>query len=294
MKHFGLICLFLILCVACTKSAEIVPDTPTPIVATPTPQPEPKSWDGPIVLVMWYDDADWLHPILERNRVPEIVLYADGRLIFKRDARGLERTIDEAWLSSAEICAFLYEVENTGVFAFSDSDYEKPPVEGGGTSYIRISAWHTRQFAAYELEISNAEALIKTSRLITRLPSNNGEPFQPTRVAVTFSYSRLRTVGEPWPLTSFALPDLATIPVEQVYEGEEAQTVYELFTQQYQKEYKIDGIDYLVTARPIYPHEVYQSNRSGRLPPIFDQNEKRTMTCDLAGESFLWEQGAGE
>lgn len=276
--------LALALALACaatlTLSARVVlppPDrTPGPTSTRRVPG-GPRQWQASPVLVELYigpgrygRDTAWA------LSVPDLVVYADGRVIARRETRegdGRHMRVTEAQVSRDELCTLLATIEADGFFEFGTSEYQRPDVHDAVNVTVAVRGWRERTFVAYALynyigphaythatpypiPAGLANAYL---RLLDYSPAS-AVPYVPEQVEVLISQRAAGSSAALWP---FAAPSLANLFARSrmpdgsvMLEGEEARAVYALLGEtRYWLAYREDGKDYTLYVRPILPFE---------------------------------------
>jgi tripartite motif-containing protein 71 len=325
-----LLSMIALLVAACTPQASLETSPPeatvatpesaaTPLAAqateTPAPTPSPEAtetpavhhWQASPVLVEF-----WNSPGAEGggSRLPELVVYADGRVITTPDessTSGSTPWISEAHLSTGEVCALLTQIETDGFFEFNPSDYRPQEITDASTTYITVNAWQKQQVSAYALEYAIWDigtkyetyippALLATYERLSNYSPPNPQPYQPERVALFIEWfeSDSPTAAPLWPLADLSIPSLLERGVEGdgwgqhrivTLEGTEAAEVYALFDGAYGKEYSEEGLTYHMTVRPFLPLEEWEPTSSwawDRDPYSYVTTPTTELICDPA------------
>lgn len=256
--------------------------TPTP-PASATPWPSPTTtlavhrWESAPVLVELYETG-FMFKIDNWLAMPDLVLYADGRLVTAHrsydDTRGYY-TATETLLSPSQVCALLTQVEANGFFEFGREDYDIQVIDYP-TTYLTVNAWRSRRFAAWGLSYAlgpRAEetraaqdippGLAATYLQLIDLAEKTGVPYRPDKLAVNIDRwdygSDVPT--PPWPLSGIPLAHLtvrsAATGGEIILEGDEAAAIYGLMGDDWTHRYSEDGQIYDLSIRPILPYETW-------------------------------------
>jgi hypothetical protein len=248
-------------------------------------QKEPHRWQAVPVLIELYTSPGFTPPDFAWNKMPELVVYADGRVIRTQlDYAGSEyqRSVLEAHLASSEICSLLTQIEANGFFDPSAGVYTPPGVTDMGTTFITVKAWQTQQISAYGLDFAldtqygpaggiASPALTKTYILLSQFAPANAQPYQPDRVAVLVHPLESSQAAQLWPIADLKLStlitDTTTGRAEVVLDGDKATQVYQLFADHLSVAFSENGKAYQVSVRPLLPLEIWQGAYSFEMTP---------------------------
>jgi hypothetical protein len=130
----------------------------------PHAAPSSHAWAAEPVLVSLFTAANNTRTIdYEWSQLPDLVLYADGRLLVTRtDAK---RDIYEAHLQPAEVCALLQQIATDGFLAIRPEDYAPVQYADFHTIWISINAWQGNEISAYGLD-----SVLKDDATAKRVP----------------------------------------------------------------------------------------------------------------------------
>lgn len=228
-------------------------------------------WDASPVLLMLHEGADPMTYLdYAHSRTPELVLYADGRVIVTRyDHNAETRSIGEARLSPDDVCAMLIRIESFGFFDYDMEDYKPPEITDQNTPSIIVNAWRSKWVAAYALgsvrlyyaldRSKIPAALVDTHEYLSSLEPPNATPYYPEHVVLYIRPLERSSTESWWPL---AAPSLAQLAGSQkndddgvALEGEEAAQIYTLFGSKLIKVYNEGGVTYRLALRPQYPYQ---------------------------------------
>ncbi|HEX8682965.1 MAG TPA: hypothetical protein VF707_11665, partial [Ardenticatenaceae bacterium] len=235
--------------------------------------------------------------------MPDLVLYADGRLLITRydyssSTNRYTRATQEAYLPPEEVCTFLFQIEADGFFDFDPAEYEEPRVSDSGTVYMTVAAWRSQHVEAYALHHAIKDggtppALAATYERLGNYQPPNARLYQPERVAllVTQHESNATSTEALWPLA----PSLASLaergsPTNEldnehslVLEGAEAAEMYALFGDEFSKQYTEGAHTYTVTIRPLLPLEQWNGENPWEPAPYpYATTPTTELTCDPA------------
>lgn len=262
-------------------------------------KPVPHNWNAPPVLVQHYTSPGLTPYIYEWSNMPDLVLYADGRVIVTDEGHsGVKwtRAVNEARLSNSQVCAILYQIEANGFFDFKEINYHEPEdVYDFLTTFITVNAWKSNSVSAYALNYALhpdentaketvPSALADTYNLLLEFAPENPTPYQPERIALLITSFEPSQAAPLWPLESPSLKSMAADRdnygnAEVLLEGQEAADVYALFSGDWTISFQEDGVAYEITVRPLLPYEIWNPEKDLARVPIYQDTPTTPMTC---------------
>lgn len=233
--------------------------------------------------------------------MPELVVYADGRVIASRDkpsGQTLTRSVVEAQLQPGDVCTLLAQIEIDGFFKDDTAIYVPPGVTDMGTTHVTVRGWLSQTVSAYGLDVAlskehgpvgaaYAPGLARTYRRLRDYQLRRAKPYQPERVAVRISSFQSDQAAPLWPLSDPRLTDLSSRTGDIVLEGKQAVEVYKLFGSHLSQSYVEKGKAYRVTVRPLLPLEQWGSRGWGRGPYAYPLAPMVELTCGFASSGGL-------
>jgi hypothetical protein len=241
------------------------------------------------------------------SRPPDLLLYADGRLVRRTD-RGLQ----EARLSRGEVCALLNAIEAAGFFDYEEAAYQQAlaalPLGLVSTTRLRVEAWRARRASLEGLREALDDGtvaaqvppgLAATYRLLAGYQPAQLATYRFQQLAVTLYQYPPDAAPEAaaWPLadpTLQSLYDSATLPnrtegVAVLLEGQRATRVHAALQAAERRRFAEGGETYAVSARPLLPYESLESaaGYAARIPSPGVAVTATTWTCSAADGTGL-------
>ncbi len=281
---------------ACNEVSITTAATPSATVPpTVTISLESHSWQAQPVIAELFTSAGFTDRQYARTILPDLVLYADGRLITTHidyATDGLEHSISEAQLAPAEVCTFLYHIETNGFFDFNLQDYHPLQVTDMGTTDISIHTWRSRDTSSYALDYMNTAsqnanvptALAMTYQYLLNFRFTNAKAYQPDKLAVFIS--RSTDYPQPpmlWPLATPKLADLVRGANDRhavLLQGSEASNVYNFMSVNWTGIFTEGGTTYSVAVRPLLPLEQWPLADEWSPAPSFPVTPTTNLSCD--------------
>lgn len=304
-------------------ATEALPVSPTPVEAVPafadTPVAAPtatvaevevevsgaEGWEVPPVLALLAQSGGYSTIEFLWSRLPELVLYADGRIITARfdESRtdSLAYLLHEGQLTPAEMCGFLLEFEGNGFLDFDPNEYE-PPINlaDASTTTIIVNASRRQKVEAYGLDVllwesenGNREALpaplLEAYNFLKGYEISNAHPYQPERLALMLMEMPDATDALEWPLEEPTLATLASQASQAsqasneqqvtLLEGEAALRLHEFFNGEVSKLFTDGKQSYFITARPLLPLESWDANESWPKTTFYPETASTSLSC---------------
>lgn len=265
-----------------TPTQTVPPPTPT---LTQTPRPTPTQTPSPTPVFAAYP---WKHvwikltvtsPLNVANQFelleePLFIIYTDGQVIATNAKDSVIRT---RYLNTNQVCSLVEYFEELGVYTLEDlpvADATNPiydfgssfkPVDDGRIFTLRINETMPHQLSFYEpYRAFLRRPMRKAVEYLETYNPGGFTPYQPDRLILFVREGRDVTVNEkakpqPWELDELALNDLAGKPYAFL-EGQQAADVYKLLTSNKNQLFLEKGVEYTVTSRLIYPHELLNTD----------------------------------
>jgi hypothetical protein len=252
---------------------------------------EPHTWQAqPVLISLFTATNNTRRADYEWSKLPDLVLYADGRIILTRD--DAKRIIYEAHLQPTEVCSLLQQIAGDGFLNMQPGDYDAIKGSDFDTIWINIDAWQSNKISSYGLDSilrDNSQALFVSPalkatylRLRDYTPANLQE-FHPEKLVVSILSLGQQETASDWPLQKPTLANL--ISREQNYltgvilDKGEAIDVYRLFSGNIYNMYNENGKSYRITIRPLLPFEIWEADRKWTLPPKFQPAPTTELKC---------------
>ncbi len=244
-----------------------------PPAATP---PVVRTWTSSPVLINFGVYHERSAPIV--GATPDLILYADGRLIVRGDA-GLQETT----LSRQEICALLNTIEQTGFLSYDPAHYREEIRDLRfflvSRTEIVVNAWSTSRGSYPALwEFANVKegeqinpALRAVFRLLSAYRPAGLRPHVPERIAVGLLKLDMRHASaHPWPAGSASLADLYRSAIANprrtwdelrgaIVNRDQLQIALDALGSSLPIFSDASGEQYAVSARPLLPYESIHS-----------------------------------
>ena len=279
---------FALLCVVssfgCSSLPFVLTPTPTALpTSTPTRTPLPTQTPTPTVtpiLVTYPFKHVWFkytveNPAGEADQLglteePQLVLYTDGTLIA---ARAGDPKVRSRVLNTKEACDFINRLDTFGFYTLEDSRStdETNPLYDFGSKYQAIDEG---LFANLTVNLTTPKSvtffepyrkfLARPMRKIMEFVEtyNPGalKPYEPDRLIVFVQSGLAAGTDEKvrvrdWTVNTFSLKDATDLPYAFL-EGQAAVDVYSLLAKYETHIYLENEIEYTVTMRLLFPHEV--------------------------------------
>ncbi len=277
--------------------ALVVPALAT-LVALPLVKPAvPHHWQAPPVLVESYVTLGLAPPEYVWSAMPDLVVYADGRVFMSKTAGSGRRHMTMTQLTQPDICKLLTGIEADGFFDFDPRTYVRPNMTDHDTTHITVETWHRRTVSAYALDSMKGwgttfigggwvpPSLLATYRRLTAYAPSSSTAYEPERVMLRVEARTCEScerTAEPWPLSSPALAELAARPDAAdhgiLLQGDEVHRIAALFGEQWIRYYTENGTSYAVAMRPLLPYEVFDLSW-GRKPYSYEMEPATDMQC---------------
>lgn len=201
---------------------------------------------------------------------PLLVIYTDGLMIASRSGDSKIRT---KVLNTKEVCSFINRLDTLGYYTLEDSRStdETNPIYDFGSKYQPVDEG---RFATLTVNLTNPKSvsffepyrkfLARPMRRIMEFVEtyNPGgfKPYQPDRLILFVKPGRDANVekavrARAWDLETLILQELADVPYTFL-EGEQAVNVYALLTKYGTPIFLENELEYTVTVRLLYPHEI--------------------------------------
>ena len=279
---------FALLCVVssfgCSSLPFVLTPTPTALpTSTPTRTPLPTQTPTPTVtpiLVTYPFKHVWFKYTVENpageidqlglTEEPQLVLYTDGTLIA---ARAGDPKVRSRVLNTKEACDFINRLDTFGFYTLEDSRStdETNPLYDFGSKYQAIDEG---LFANLTVNLTTPKSvtffepyrkfLARPMRKIMEFVEtyNPGalKPYEPDRLIVFVQSGLAAGTDEKvrvrdWTVNTFSLKDATDLPYAFL-EGQAAVDVYSLLAKYETHIYLENEIEYTVTMRLLFPHEV--------------------------------------
>jgi hypothetical protein len=233
------------------------------------------------VLVEWRTYVENTAPF-GVSRVPELLLYATGRLLIKDDGKILTTQLPQD-----EVCRLLNRIDHTGFYDIDMEPYETEvenlPLGIPSVTRISVKAWRQRTIVAESLRshiddpnIHVPSALRDTHRILRDYRSQRLYPYRSKTLALAI---HRYTPGNPcttetrWPLPTYPLGaayDRARqrevkhrqLGYGLTLDGNEAAQVYRVITEASERCFIEGDNTYRLAARPLLPYESLESAMS--------------------------------
>ena len=281
--------------------------TPTP-PPTLTPTQTPRPTQTPTLTVTptpVFASYPWKHvwfkytvesPLEVTNQFglteePLLVIYTDGMMIASRAGDSKIRT---KVLNTKEVCSFINRLEFLGFYELEDSRStdETNPLYDFGSKYQVVEEG---QFASLTVYLTNpksvsflepyrkflARPLRKIMEFVETYNPGGFKTYQPDRLILFVQKGRAvdveKTVrAREWNLETLELQELANVPYTFL-KGEQAVNVYALLTKYGTPIYLENELEYTVTIRLLYPHEIVNV---GSAPIATPTEERFPVNCN--------------
>lgn len=222
---------------------------------------------------------------------PRLVIYTDGMMIASRVGDSKIRT---RVLNTKEVCSFISRLELLGFYTLEDSRStdETNPLYDFGSNYQQVSEG---RFASLTVDLTNPKSvsffepyqkyLVRPMRKVVEFVEtyNPGGfiPYQPDRLILFVRSGRAAEVDEnvrarQWDLETPTLHELVQVPYSFL-EGAQAVNVFSLLTKYGTPIFIENDIEYTVTMRLIYPHEIVNV---GSVPVTTPTEERFPVNCN--------------
>lgn len=302
------VCLFVVvhgLIGACIAGPAGDPPILTPAeipTLTVTTSPPARTWTAGPVLIEFKVQAENPAPF-GVSRVPDSILYADGRLFIPGEGDLLT-----SQLSQEAVCGVLNTIEDAGFFDV-DMEAYNAQVDAralGLTSLIRIevNAWRRRSITAEALpsllDDPNAEVpdpLHKTYHLLSNYRPDDLQPYRDAPLALAIHRCPIESACETetvWPLESPTLTTLFKRAEETGVKNrewgfgvrvsdQEAASVAQVLDRSGSRTFFEDNETYRLSARRLLPYESLESAMAyeARIPSPEVSVDSFAMTCEV-------------
>lgn len=222
---------------------------------------------------------------------PLLVIYTDGMMIASRAGDSKIRT---RVLNTKEVCSFISRLELLGFYTLEDSRStdETNPLYDFGSKYQQVSEG---RFASLTVNLTNPKSvsffepyqkyLVRPMRKVVEFVEtyNPGGfvPYQPDRLILFVRSGRAAGVDEnvrarQWDLETPVLRDLAQVPYSFL-ESTQAVNVFALLTKYGTPIFIENSVEYTVTLRLLYPHEIVNV---GSVPIATPTEERFPVNCN--------------
>ena len=263
--------------------------TPT-LAATPTPVFATYPWKH-----VWFKYTVESPPEVTEQfgltEEPLLVIYTDGTMIA---ARAGDSKIRTRVLNTKEVCSFINKLDELGFNELEDSrsTEEANPLYDFGTKYQPVEEG---DFASLTVYLTNPQSvsffepyrkfLARPMRRIMEFVEtyNPGalKPYEPDRLIVFVQRGRAEGTDEKvrvrdWTVETFSLGNAADQPYTFL-EGQAAVNVYNLLVKYETHIYLENEMEYTVTMRLLYPHEIVDV---GSVPLAAPTEERFPVNCN--------------
>ena len=263
--------------------------TPT-LAATPTPVFATYPWKH-----VWFKYTMESPPEVTEQfgltEEPLLVIYTDGMMIAARSGDPKVRT---KLLNTKEVCSFINRLDELGFNELEDSrsTEEANPLYDFGTKYQPVEEG---DFASLTVYLTNPQSvnffepyrkfLARPMRRIMEFVEtyNPGalKPYEPDRLIVFVQRGRAEGTDEKvrvrdWTVETFSLGNAADQPYTFL-EGQAAVNVYNLLVKYETHIYLENEMEYTVTMRLLYPHEIVDV---GSVPLAAPTEERFPVNCN--------------
>lgn len=279
---------FTLLCVVSSFGCSSLPfvSTPTPTAlptSTPTRTPLPTQTPPPTVtpiLVTYPFKHVWFKYTVENpageidqlglTEEPQLVLYTDGTLIA---ARAGDPKVRSRVLNTKEACDFINRLDTFGFYTLEDSRStdETNPLYDFGSKYqaideglfanLTVNLTTPKSVAFFEpYRKFLARPMRKIMEFVETYNPGALKSYEPDRLIVFVQRGRAAGTDEKvrvrdWTVNTFSLKDATNLPYTFL-EGQAAVDVYSLLAKYETHIYLENEIEYTVTMRLLFPHEV--------------------------------------
>lgn len=265
---------------------------PTP-TSTLTPSPTPVFASYPWKHVWFKYTVESPLEVVDQfglTEEPLLVIYTDGTMIAARVGDPKVRT---RVLNTKEVCNFINRLDELGFNELIDSRStdESNALYDFGTKYQPVDEG---SFASLTVYLTNPQSisffepyrkfLARPMRRIMEFVEtyNPGalKPYEPDRLILFVKEGRAAEVEKTvrtrdWNLETPILQELAQVPYTFL-EGEQASNVYALLTKYGTPIYLENELEYTVTARLLFPHEIVDA---GSVPIATPTEERLPVNC---------------
>jgi hypothetical protein len=253
--------------------------------------PSSHTWDAqPVLISLFTATNNTMRVDYEWSKLPDLVVYADGRLLVTRTEA--KQSIYEAHLQPSEICSLLQQIAADGFGDMQQKDYAAVKGADFQAIWIGINAWQRTEISAYGLDSALRDdstaalvppALKATYRRLRDYAPANLQIFQPDKLVVAVLGLDQQETATEWPLQKPGLADLLSREhgnwTGVVIDNQEASNVYQLFAGDFSRTYRENGKTYQLTIRPLLPFEIWETDRKWTLPPTFQLTPTSKFKC---------------
>ncbi|HND48053.1 MAG TPA: hypothetical protein PLL95_05795 [Anaerolineales bacterium] len=276
------------LLVGCSYLPFVATPTPTALpTSTPTRTPLPTQTPSPTVtpiLVTYPFKHVWFKYTVERpaeeanplrlTEEPLLVIYTDGTMIAARTGDPKVRT---RVLNTKEVCDFLNRLDTFGFYTLEDSHStdETNPLYDFGTKYQAVDEGDFASLTVNRTDPKSvtffepyrkffARPMRKIMEFVETYNPGALKAYEPDRLVVFVQRGRAEGTDEKvrvrdWTVNTFSLKDAADLPYTFL-EGQVAVDVYALLAKYETHIYLENEIEYTVTMRLLFPHEVLNAD----------------------------------
>jgi hypothetical protein len=222
---------------------------------------------------------------------PLLVIYTDGTMIASRFGDSKIRT---KVLNTKEVCSFINRLDDLGFNELEDSrsTEETNPLYDFGSKYQAVDEG---RFATLTVNLTSpksvsffepyqkflARPMRKVMEFVETYNPGGFKTYQPDRLILFVQKGRAADVEKTvrtreWVLETPVLQELANVPYTFL-EGEQAMNVYVLLTKYGTPIYLENDIEYTVTMRLLFPHEIVNV---GSAPIATPTEERFPVNCN--------------
>ena len=274
--------------VGCSSLPFVATPTPTALpTSTPTRTPLPTQTPSPTVtpiLVTYPFKHVWFKYTVERpaeeanplrlTEEPLLVIYTDGTMIAARTGDPKVRT---RVLNTKEVCDFLNRLDTFGFYMLEDSHStdETNPLYDFGTKYQAVDEGDFASLTVNRTDPKSvtffepyrkffARPMRKIMEFVETYNPGALKAYEPDRLVVFVQRGRAEGTDEKvrvrdWTVNTFSLKDATDLPYTFL-EGQAAVDVYALLAKYETHIYLENEIEYTVTMRLLFPHEVLNAD----------------------------------
>jgi hypothetical protein len=278
----------------CDALVGIPPAYPMPPAVQPWPEGKVERWKAPPVVLEVYTGPGFTEPELAQTSLPEMVVYADGRVITTQHQRigeyHYQRTIHETQLSQGQLCQLLWQLEANGFYRVDQKAYVPPTITDHGVTNITARTWLSNTISAYDLyDAVNHQfggvaplELANTYLFLNALRLPEGKPYIADQVTLIVNQRPDRDAARLWPWSDVRLKDLAdkesrSKPYQ--FHGEQAARIQTAVNDHWQL-FEEDGKVYSVYLRPRLPYEQGNFDHYSREPYAYALEPTFDLVCD--------------
>ena len=274
-----------------TPTFTLTPRPTQTLTLTPSPTPVFAEYPWKHVWVKYtVEDLAGEASQLGLTEEPQLVIYTDGTLIVSQSNGTKIRT---RVLNTKEICSFINRLDDLGFNELEDSRStdESNPLYDFGTKYQAVEEGN---FASLTVYLTNPQSISffepyrnflarpmrKVMEFIETYNPGALKAYEPDRLVLFVKEGKAADVEKTvrtrdWNLETPILRELAQVPYTFL-DGEQALNVYALLTKYGTPIYLENEIEYTVSMRLLYPHEIVNA---GSVPVATPTEERLPVNC---------------